>query len=72
MVLTCEFVAFLEDEERREYNVRTDRADGRWLATVENQELRFSEPEAGYLMFIGTVNNVPVCVQSNGMICVIR
>ncbi len=60
----CEFVAFLEDEERREYKVRTDTTGGGWLATVEDQEFQVLGTWApGAPMFIGTVNGAGVCVQ---------
>ncbi len=60
----CEFVAFLEDEERREYNVQTDRVGGGWVTAVEEQEFKiFGAWTPGAPMFFGTVNDDPVCVQ---------
>ena len=48
MVLMCEFVAFLEDEERREYNVGRiePMVDGSPRSRIRN--LRFWSLEAGY------------------------
>ena len=61
---SCAFVAFTEDDERREFDVRTNRAAGGWHTTVGEKEFEILGVwTPGAPMFIGTVNDAQVCVQ---------
>ncbi|PPR59973.1 MAG: 2-oxoglutarate carboxylase small subunit, partial [Alphaproteobacteria bacterium MarineAlpha4_Bin2] len=60
----CEFIAFIEDEDRTEFAVKTNRTGGSWLAWVDDRKFEIvTSWRSVDLMFLGTVDDANVCVQ---------
>jgi len=59
-----EFVAFLQNEDRSEYQVCGGRAAGGWLISVAGTDFEIHGTwKPGDPMFLGTVNDQDICVQ---------